>query len=77
MLRSVLTALRAVLGLEIAAFGDGLAAISNHIGLAANVIQPRIVSCHAEDRAPAHRARANEERGILFLRRSDDLPELL
>ena len=36
-LRSVLTALRAVLGLGIAAFGDGLAAIPNHIGLAANV----------------------------------------
>ncbi len=46
MLRSVLTALRAVLGLAIAAFWDGLAAISNHIGLAANVIQPRIVMCN-------------------------------
>ena len=37
MLRSVLTALRAVLGLRNAAVGDGLAAFLNHIGLAANV----------------------------------------
>ena len=37
VLRSVLTALRAVLGLKNAAFGEGLAAFFNHIGLAANV----------------------------------------